>query len=47
VLGDIPLLGLLFKSTTKQVRKRSVLYLIRPRIVTAEDLLFEPEPTPP
>jgi len=33
VLGDIPLIGLLFRSTFKQVRKEHVLFAISPRIV--------------
>lgn len=46
LLGDIPLLGNLFRRTSTTHRKTSVLYLIRPRIVTPENLLFDVERTP-
>jgi type II secretory pathway component GspD/PulD (secretin) len=41
-LGDIPLLGWLFKSTDDQVRKTNLVVFIRPRIIlTPEDLRAE------
>lgn len=46
LLGDIPLLGNLFRSTIISHRKTSVLYLIRPRVVTPDELFFEQEAIP-
>ena len=38
ILGDIPLLGKLFKSTYKRKEQTNVLFFIRPRILTGSDL---------
>ncbi len=38
LLGDIPLLGILFRSTYKRTEKTNVLFFIRPRILRGTDL---------
>jgi len=38
ILGDIPVLGYLFKSTKKRKEKANVLFFIRPRILQGSDL---------
>ena len=38
ILGDIPVLGYLFKSTKKRKEKTNVLFFIRPRILQGSDL---------
>lgn len=38
ILGDIPLLGMFFKSTLKSREKSNVLFFIRPRILEGADL---------
>ena len=38
ILGDIPVLGYLFKSTKKRKEKTNVLFFIRPRILQGTDL---------
>ena len=37
ILGDIPLLGYLFRSTFKQREKQTVLFAISPRIIQSAD----------
>lgn len=41
ILGDIPLLGLLFKSRSSRVERTHVLFFIRPRILQAAELRSE------
>ena len=38
LLGDIPLLGYLFKSTLKRKEQTNVLFFLRPRILQGTDL---------
>jgi type II secretory pathway component GspD/PulD (secretin) len=38
ILGDIPLLGWLFRSTFKSKQQQNVLFFIRPRILEGTDL---------
>jgi len=45
VLGDIPLLGLLFKSTTTQTQDRELLVIVSPEIVASSMQELPPLPT--
>ena len=37
-LGDIPLIGLLFRSVSEEVRSEHVIFAISPRIIQRNDL---------
>jgi len=45
VLGDIPLLGLFFKSTTTQTQDRELLVIVSPEIVASSMQELPPLPT--
>jgi type II secretory pathway component GspD/PulD (secretin) len=38
ILGDIPLIGYLFRSTFKQKQQTNVLFFIHPRILQGSDM---------
>ena len=43
LLGDIPILGYLFKSKSTDVRKTQIIFYIEPRIVRPEETIYLPE----
>jgi type II secretory pathway component GspD/PulD (secretin) len=43
LLGDIPILGYLFKSRFTQLRKSHVIFYVEPRIVRPEETIYMPE----
>ena len=43
LLGDIPILGYIFKNKLKEKRKTQIIFYIEPRIVRPEETIYMPD----